>query len=241
MMPATWTGRSRFCGARSRSRASNRSGERRREQLPRRSPADEGETTMTHIPQQPPTHNQMLAATANDGPVRTHAGWLNELFARWLSNSALGAAFGSRLSKTIALPQLRRLAGGEIPWTPLRKPVSKCTVALVSTAGVHLRSDPPFKLNGDPSYRVIPSDVQPRDLAISHQAYDRTDALKDINLVFPIERLRELEAEGVIGRVADDHYGFGLMGSAEQLMPSIQEVARRIRAAGVDLALLVPA
>jgi len=181
------------------------------------------------------------AATANDGPVRTHAGWLKELFARWLSNSAPGAAFGSRLSRTISLPQLRRLAGGEIPWTPLRKPVSDCTVALVSTAGVHLRSDPPFKLNSDASYRVIPQAVRPGDLAISHQAYDRTDALKDINLVFPIERLRELEAEGVIGRVADDHYGFGLMGSAMQLMAAIKEVARRIREAGVDLALLVPA
>jgi len=181
------------------------------------------------------------ATIANDGPVRTHAGWLKELFARWLSNSALGAAFGSRLSKTIALPQLRRLAGGEIPWTPLRRPMSECTVTLVSTAGVHLRSDPPFKLNSDASYRVIPQDVQPGDLAISHQAYDRTDALKDINLVFPIERLRELAAEGIIGRVADDHYGFGLMGSALQLMPAIKEVARRIRDGGVDLALLVPA
>ncbi len=70
---------------------------------------------------------------------------------------------------------------------------------------------------------------------------DRTDALKDINLVFPLERLRELEAERVIGRLAEHHYGFGLMGSARRLMPSIQDVARRIRAAQVDLALLVPA
>jgi D-proline reductase (dithiol) PrdB len=177
----------------------------------------------------------------HDGPARTRAGRLNELFARWISNSRLGAATGRLASKTIALPQLRRLVGADIPWTPLRKPLSDCTVALISTGGVHLRSDHPFNLNSDSTFRVIPKDAQPGDLAISHQAYDRTDALRDINLVFPIERLRELEAEHVIGRLAEDHYGFGLMGSAAQLMPAIKEVARRISASGVDLALLVPA
>jgi len=75
----------------------------------------------------------------------------------------------------------------------------------------------------------------------AHQAYDKTDALRDINLVFPIERLRELEAERVIGRLGDVHYGFGLMGSAKRLMPAIKDVARRIKESGVDLALLVPA
>ena len=58
--------------------------------------------------------------------------------------------------------------------------------------------------------------------------------------MFPIERLRDLEAEQVIGRLAEEHYGFGLMGSARRLMPAIKEVARRISDSGVDLALLVP-
>ncbi len=175
------------------------------------------------------------------GPVRTRAGRLNEIFARWISRTARGRALGERISRLISVPQLRRLAGGEIPWAPLRKPVSECTVALVSTGGVHLRSDRPFHLNGDSTFRVIPRDVRPADMAISHQAYDRTDALRDINLVFPIERLRELEKQQVIGRLAKNHYGFGLMGSARRLMPSIREVARRIHESGVDLVLLVPA
>jgi D-proline reductase (dithiol) PrdB len=179
--------------------------------------------------------------TPSDGPTRIHAGRLNEAFAHWLSNSARGGAFGELLSKTISLPQLRRLADGEIPWAPLEKPLSACTVALISTGGVHLRSDPPFNPNSDPTFRVIPKEALPVDLAISHQAYDRTDALQDINLVFPLERLRELESEHVIGRLAEQHYGFGLMGSAKGLMPAIKEVAARIRDAGVDLALLVPA
>jgi D-proline reductase (dithiol) PrdB len=173
--------------------------------------------------------------------VRTHIGWLKESWARWISNTALGTSVGHWASKTIALPQLRRLAAGEVPWTLLRKPLSESNVVLISTGGVHLRSDRAFNLNSDPTFRVIPKGAQPVDLAISHQAYDRTDALRDINLVFPIQRLRELEAERVIGRLAEDHYGFGLMGSAKRLMPAVKEVARRISESGVDLALLVPA
>jgi D-proline reductase (dithiol) PrdB len=180
-------------------------------------------------------------ATGDDGPARTRIGWLKEAWARWISDSARGEAFGRWASKTIALPQLRRLAGGGVPWTPLRKSLSDSTVVLISTGGVHLRSDRPFNLNSDPTFRAIPRNAGPADLAISHQAYDRTDALRDINLVFPIERLRELEAEQVIGRLAEEHYGFGLMGSAAQLMPAIREAARRISESGVDLALLVPA
>lgn len=153
----------------------------------------------------------------------------------------VGSAFGRWVSRLIALPQLRRLAAGPIPWAPLRKPLAESTVVLLSSGGVHLRSDRPFNINGDATYRVIPKGALQDELAITHQAYDRTDALKDINLVFPLERLRELEAERVIGRLAGDHYGFGLMGSARRLMPAIKEVARRIGESGVDLALLVPA
>jgi len=182
--------------------------------------------------------------TVNAGgksPDRTPIGWLKEAWAHWISNTPRGTSLGHWASRTIALPQLKRLAAGQIPWTPLRKPLSDSTVVLISTGGVHLRSDRPFNMNSDSSFRVIPREVQPGDLPISHQAYDRTDALRDINLVFPLERLHELEAERVIGGLAQEHYGFGLMGSAKRLMPSIKEVARGISNAGVDLALLVPA
>ncbi|MDE3076011.1 MAG: hypothetical protein KGJ86_11335 [Chloroflexota bacterium] len=148
---------------------------------------------------------------------------------------------GHWVSRTMSFPQLRRLTSGDFPWTPLRKPLSECTVTLISTGGVHLRTDPPFNVNGDTTFRVIPKNVPPGDLGIAHRAYDRADALRDINLLFPIERLRELEAERVIGRLADEHYGFGLAPSAKKLMPSLKEVARRVAAADVDLALLVPA
>jgi D-proline reductase (dithiol) PrdB len=177
----------------------------------------------------------------DSAPTRTPASPLMEHFARWLSASERGQAVGRRLSKTIALPQLKRLSTGAIPWTPLRRPIAEATVAIVTTSGVHLRRDTPFTLSGDASFRIIPRDATAADLAISHQAYDRTDALRDINLVFPLERLRELAAEGIIGRVADEHFGFGLNGSAKELLAPGRAVGRRLAGAHVDLALLVPA
>jgi D-proline reductase (dithiol) PrdB len=175
------------------------------------------------------------------GPLRTPVNRLQEAWVRFISNTPKGNAIGKWVSKMISLPQLGRLADGGIPWAPLRKPISESTVVLITTGGVHLRTDRPFNMNSDSSFRVIPKNAEPSDLAISHQAYDRTDALRDINLVFPIERLRELEEERVIGRLTDDHYGFGLMAVAKRLVPSMREVARRIRDAGADLALLAPA
>ena len=181
-------------------------------------------------------------------PASAHQASASNSWSHSFRNSAVlfglvpvGSAFGRWISKLVALPQLRALVDGPIPWAPLRKPLAECKVVLISTGGVHLHSDRPFHVDGDASYRVIPKNTRVANLAISHQAYDKTDALRDINLVFPIERLRELAAEGVIGSLADEHYGFGLMGSARKLLPSLKEVAKRIREAGVDLALLVPA
>ena len=105
-----------------------------------------------------------------DTPTRTPANPLMERFVGWLSDSGHGQAFGHWLSKTIALPQLKRLSAGAIPWTPLRRPISDATVAIVTTSGVHLRRDKPFNLAGDASFRVIPRDAKAADLTISHQA-----------------------------------------------------------------------
>ncbi|HEY8745888.1 MAG TPA: glycine/sarcosine/betaine reductase selenoprotein B family protein [Chloroflexota bacterium] len=145
------------------------------------------------------------------------------------------------LSRTFALPELRRLTSDAIPWSPFQRPLREATVALVTTSGVHLRVDRPFKLSSDATFRVIPRTAEAGDLAITHRAYDRTDALRDINLVFPLQRLRELEAEGVIGRVADRHYGFGLTGQGAELVAPGREIGQLLKRDPVDLALFVPA
>jgi D-proline reductase (dithiol) PrdB len=166
-----------------------------------------------------------------------------EAVLRWISSSGPGRRVGAGIGRTVAALNRRRLGAvlEDEPWTPLRRPVASATVALVATGGVHLRRDPPFDPHGDGGFRAIPGTAEPGDLQITHQAYDRRDARADLNLVFPLQRLRELEAEGVVGRVAGEHYGFGLAPHPAPLLVSAREVAGRLIRAQVDLALLVPA
>lgn len=133
------------------------------------------------------------------------------------------------------------------PWAPVVKPLAEMTVALITTAGVHLKTDTPFDMSdksGDGSFRVIHSGVRLGDLAITHDYYDHTDADSDINIVFPLERLRELTADGIVGGVAKRHYGF--MGHIENeqieklVRQSAPEVARLLKEDGVDAVLITP-
>ena len=88
-----------------------------------------------------------------------------------------------------------------VPWVPVIKPLADCKVAMVTTAGVHHRDQSPFDMrdpDGDSSFRAIDVSRGVGDLMITHDYYDHRDADKDINIVFPIERLRELESDGFI-------------------------------------------
>jgi D-proline reductase (dithiol) PrdB len=133
------------------------------------------------------------------------------------------------------------------PWTPPGKPLSECKVALVTTAGVHHRDQTPFNMRdreGDPSFRVIDLSRRVSDLTITHDYYDHSDADQDINIVFPTERLQELEREGIIGHVARFHYGFmgHILGRHIETLvnESAPEVARKLNADAIDVVLLTP-
>ena len=134
-----------------------------------------------------------------------------------------------------------------VPAHPLRPPLSKSRVALVTTAGLCLPDQLPFnnKLKmGDPSWREIPNAVETRSLIETHrsQAFDHRGVEADRNLAFPLDRFRELEASGQIGRLNHRHFSF--MGSIIGPRPLIQqtapEVARLLRADGVDAVFLTP-
>jgi D-proline reductase (dithiol) PrdB len=138
--------------------------------------------------------------------------------------------------------------GREIPWTPVRKPAAESVVALVTTAGVHLKSQEPFDMDdpdGDPTFRVIPVDAPRTDLTITHKYYDHSPADRDINVVLPLDRMREFVAEKRIGGVAPHVYGF--MGHIHGrhlttlLDASAPEVARRLKSDGADAVVLTPA
>ncbi len=127
-----------------------------------------------------------------------------------------------------------------IPYTPRSRELKETVFALVTTAGVHLRDQEPFDLDGDNSWRLIAGDVDARQLMVTHEHYDHRDADRDINVVFPIDRLRELAAEGIIGGVSDKHLGF--MGYTQQFRdlyeraaPEMAKIISRSQADGVVL------
>src|SRR5438128_10466400 len=98
-----------------------------------------------------------------------------------------------------------------VPFTPFDRELKKSTIAIVTAGGVHLRDQEPFHIGddlGDLTYRVIPSDVESSRLMITHDHYDHADADGDINIVFPIDLLREFASEGFISGVARKHVGY---------------------------------
>jgi D-proline reductase (dithiol) PrdB len=132
---------------------------------------------------------------------------------------------------------------GEIPITPFNKSMSDSVIALVTTAGVHLKTQKTFDVEaGDPTVRFIPSTSAEDDLMISHTHFDRSDADRDINCVFPLTRLKELAQEGIIGGIASTHYG--LMGYIPDTEPLVNEtipkIVQQLKAERVDAVLLNP-
>ncbi len=133
------------------------------------------------------------------------------------------------------------------PWATAAEDILQGPVALVTTAGVHLIGQPPFDMDdpeGDASFRAIPSSAPAGALTITHNYYDHRDADSDINVVFPVERLQDLEAEGFIGRVARRHFSFmgHILGSRlERLVgETAPAVAAEMKKDGIRAALLTP-
>ncbi|MBF8270804.1 MAG: Glycine/sarcosine/betaine reductase selenoprotein B (GRDB) [Gammaproteobacteria bacterium] len=139
----------------------------------------------------------------------------------------------------------------DIPWTVLTKPLSACTVALISTGGIALRTDRPFDQDGerrnpwwgDPSYRIIPGTARTQDIRVYHMHINPAFAESDLNCLLPIERLRELATAGVVGAAAPSHYSFMgyLLDPKALLEHSIPAIIRHLRSEAVDIAILIPA
>jgi D-proline reductase (dithiol) PrdB len=123
------------------------------------------------------------------------------------------------------------------------KPLAESVLTIVTTAGLHLHDDRPF-VPADPTFRLIPTGVRGDDLLQTHTSigFDRTGVMADVNVVFPIDRLRELVAEGRIGSLGPTAYSF--MGA--QRDPTViktttaPEVADRLLHDGIEVVLLTP-
>jgi D-proline reductase (dithiol) PrdB len=129
------------------------------------------------------------------------------------------------------------------PFTRPARPLAACRLAIVTTAGLHRRSDRPFG-PGEQTYRVLPVDTPAAEIIQSHTSlgFDRVPIMRDLNVSFPIDRLRELVARGELGGLGPSNYSF--MGAQREVVrierETGPEVGRRLRDEGVDLALITP-
>ncbi|MEW6400719.1 MAG: glycine/sarcosine/betaine reductase selenoprotein B family protein [Chloroflexota bacterium] len=138
-----------------------------------------------------------------------------------------------------------------IPWTPLSKPLSECTVALLSSAGIALKTDEPFDQEGerknpwwgDPSYRTLPKHATEADVRLYHLHIDPSYAEQDLNCLFPLQHLEAMEKSGRIGCSSPRHYSImGYILNPEQLLrETVPALIRDLKADHADVVVLVPA
>ncbi len=126
------------------------------------------------------------------------------------------------------------------PWAD-GPPLAERRIALISTAGLHRREEAPF-VAGSGEYRIIPDDADMDDLVMSHIStnFDRTGFYRDLNVVFPIDRLHELEDAGVIGSVASRHFSFMGATLPHLMEPIARDLAGIMRDAAVGGIVLCP-
>jgi D-proline reductase (dithiol) PrdB len=129
-----------------------------------------------------------------------------------------------------------------VPWTPLTKPLAECRLMMLASAGVRRKEEPPFQPANDLTFRLIDTTADMADLAPSHPAPIRRPGESDLNVVFPLQRLRELEAEGLF-RALTPHQ-VSILGPIRKFRELHYEMAPAIaaqaRAEGADLMLFVP-
>lgn len=125
-------------------------------------------------------------------------------------------------------------------WAPVKKELKDMVVALVTGAGIHEKKDSKFNLAGDITFRKIKDITSTSDLMVTHGGYDNTDVNKDINSMFPIDRIHELEKRGVIKSSAPLHIGFMGGGGDQEILKKQTgpEIAKVLLAEGVDAVLM---
>lgn len=141
-------------------------------------------------------------------------------------------------------PPYRWTENASSPWTPIVRSIEESKVVLISSGGVYLKDQPPFDPDkNDLTFREIPMNARGSDLRISHNNYDHQDADEDVNCVFPLERLRELAAEGFIGELAEAHLTFmgRIFRKSALIGEMIPAIIARLKEMQIDLAFLVPA
>ncbi|MCI0477077.1 MAG: glycine/betaine/sarcosine/D-proline family reductase selenoprotein B [Anaerolineales bacterium] len=150
-------------------------------------------------------------------------------------------------------------AYADAPFTPLSKPIAQSRLMLLTSSGHFVEGhDPePFGikdmsqqqaeqmiddfLKAEPTLTTIPINTPINQLRVRHGGYDIHGAQTDPNVALPLERLRELQHEGVIGTLVEDAFSFvGATAQTRLLKHSGPEWVKLFKQKQVDAALLVP-
>jgi len=131
---------------------------------------------------------------------------------------------------------------GVPPWSPLQKPLDQSKLAVVASGGIYCLGQVAFHHKDDISYRRIPVTTPPKDLRVTHFAYDLTAARKDPNAVLPLNALNDLAASGRIGSLAANALTFmgGIYSSRKVRNVLAPAIIDELKKDEVDLALLIP-
>ncbi len=125
---------------------------------------------------------------------------------------------------------------------PIEKPLSELRVAIAASTGVHLKTDKPFILTGDSSYRIVPGDVDYDDITITHVRYPNQAAHQDLDVVFPLKTLREMADKNIIGEISPVNISW--MGHVPRVDVLIEvtakEIAETLEENEVDVVLMSP-
>jgi D-proline reductase (dithiol) PrdB len=140
---------------------------------------------------------------------------------------------------------------GTIPWTPMSKPLNQTTLALVTSAGISLKTDPPFDMErekkdplwGDRSFRAIPRGTTEKEIDVNHLHINTNLVKQDINVILPLARMAEFEKEKIIGRLAPTAYSFyGFQWqNTDFLKEAIEPISKMMKDEKVEAVLLTPA
>ncbi len=131
---------------------------------------------------------------------------------------------------------------GPLPWVVNNKSLNKKKIAMITTAGLNYRNEENFNF-ADASFRAIPTETESKNLLMTHSSvnFDRTGFQEDLNIVFPIDRFKELEDEGFIGSLASINYSFmgaGLLPDAYE--KSVRSLAKILKQDDVDAVFILP-
>jgi D-proline reductase (dithiol) PrdB len=125
-----------------------------------------------------------------------------------------------------------------IPYTPLRRSLNECRIALVSTSGAYAEGMQPFSEN-DLSFRLIPADTNVRNIRFVPGHFDTSKGAEDANIMFPLDRLRELAANGEVRTIAEHHVSMGLTTELRKLKETVSwDIAEAVMKMRPDVVVL---